>query len=451
MAVSIRGIWQRTSVRFVLLLAVFAAGTVATVRLFERMLLSEVQTVTEAANVAITRVFVNEAWSELRPLLDLEAKVHPRDNPNLREVDARVRQFAKGTDLVKVKIYNTKGLTVYSSDPAQLGEDKTNNAGFQTALRGRVASETNYRGKFGAFDGELFQRNLVSSYVPVRGMQGVEAVAELYNDRTTSIEGVDAKTRTAWAYLSGGMAVGFVLVWLLVQAGRAKPADQLEREARAAAEATARQAEAEAQAGILGQAVQALRADADPVARALHAHADTPPDESAWRALRAPLGGLVDHIEQLVLVQAPDAVATQAGASEPLGTAFDATLAAFRERRAGRHLEFSAHVAPALSGRTLPSAPPVLRLVRLLLSDAARRTGEGQIRLNVQPSGKDAVQIEVIGARTQAAQKSAPSAFEASLALSAAQVLARALHGRVDHASSTERGPWFTVTLPIGA
>ncbi len=272
MTVTKQAWWQRTAMRVLLLLLVFSVGAVLAVRLFERMLLDEVQAVTEEANVAFIRVFVNESWSELRPVLDLEAKAHPRENPNLREIDQRVRQFAKGTDLVKVKIYNPKGLTVYSSDAAQLGEDKAANVGFQAAIRGRVASETTYRGKFGAFDGELYQRNLVSSYVPVRGVQGVEAVAEIYTDRTGSIEGVTAKLRQAWLYFGGGMSLAFVLVWALMQVGRGGGHTPQADETTAAPTPTPSAGDA---TPWLGEAVRALGDNARPLAHTLKGVAAT--------------------------------------------------------------------------------------------------------------------------------------------------------------------------------
>lgn len=455
MTPALTGFWRRTAVRFALLLAMFAAGTIGAVRLFERMLLSEVQTVTEAANVAFTRVFVNESWNELRPMLDLEAQVHPRENRRLREVDARVRQFAKGTDMVKVKIYNTKGLTVYSSDPAQLGEDKAANAGFQAAVRGRAASETTYRGKFGAFDGEVYQRNLVSSYTPVRAGQGIEAVAEIYTDRTASIEGVDAKIRKAWLYLGTGMTVSFALVWVLVQAGRQPTAGQTQQAAEAEARAQAEHAEAQARASLMGQAVHALRGDGQRLARALAEHGPRAPDTPAWQALRAPLHAVVGHIDALVLLQDPARAAASppspSGSAATLGAAMDTALQDFRGRQADEGVRATGTVASALAEHTPQSLAGMQRLVGMLLDEAALRTGQGQLRLNVQPAGPARMQVEIIGTRDESAQAPTQAAEEASLTLSAAQALAEALNGRIEQASRTARGPWFTVALPLDA
>ena len=150
---------------------------------------------TEAANFAITDVFVNEAWQDVRPLLPPADAAMPviKSNPHLAQIDERVRRFERGTDIVKVKIFDLGGRTVYSSDPTQLGEDKSGNLGFQSAKEGRQASEMTFRGKFSSFDGELTDRNLVSSYIPVKTSRGIEAVVEIYTDRTASMLQTDAR------------------------------------------------------------------------------------------------------------------------------------------------------------------------------------------------------------------------------------------------------------------
>lgn len=182
----------------------------------ERALRHEVQIITEAANSSFTRVLVNNQWGTLRPKLGLDRDAEAaKSNPEMLAIDKSIRAFAQGTDLVKVKIYNLKGLTLYSSDPAQIGEDKSSNAGFKLASKGRVASELNYRGKFGAFDGEVYNRNLVSSYVPVRGAQGVEAVVEVYTDRTESIEQVDRRVYQLAATLASLLGLAFAFIYWL--------------------------------------------------------------------------------------------------------------------------------------------------------------------------------------------------------------------------------------------
>lgn len=150
---------------------------------------SAVQETSQAGNAVITRVFVNEMWSEISPLLpEPGASVDSiKLNPNIQLIDSKIRRLISYTDVVKVKLYNVKGITIYSSETKQIGEDKSKNIGFLQAVRGTLASELTFRGQFGAFDGEIYGRNLVSTYAPIRDGYQIIAVAEIYSDRTHSI------------------------------------------------------------------------------------------------------------------------------------------------------------------------------------------------------------------------------------------------------------------------
>ncbi len=53
-----------------------------------------------------------------------------------------------GTSVVKVKIYNPQGLTVFSTQADQIGADQSANAGILKALSGDVASELTHRDSF---------------------------------------------------------------------------------------------------------------------------------------------------------------------------------------------------------------------------------------------------------------------------------------------------------------
>jgi signal transduction histidine kinase/CheY-like chemotaxis protein len=207
---------------------------------------------TEAANFAITDVFVNEAWQDVRPLLPAaDATLDSvKSNPHLAQIDDRVRRFERRTDIVKVKIFDLRGRTVYSSDPSQLGDDKSSNLGFQSAKNGKQASEMTFRGKFSSFDGELTDRNLVSSYIPVKTSQGIEAVVEIYTDRTASMLQTDAKLKNLlFLLVPVFLAVYTGLLLFVWGAESSKRAHEASLEGLALESAAARQAAEQANAG----------------------------------------------------------------------------------------------------------------------------------------------------------------------------------------------------------
>lgn len=195
--------WTDALARRPLLWLVLLTGLLLTLLLAARLatladeLRAIVQQSSEEANKTLTRVFVNENWTDVRPLLPAPGSgaEAARANPRVGEIDQIVRRFSQTTDVLKVKIYDLAGTTLYSSQTSQIGEDKSGNPGFQAAARGQTASELTHRGTFGAFDGELYQRDLVSTYVPVRVDERLEAVLEIYSDRTASIAFLEGVTR----------------------------------------------------------------------------------------------------------------------------------------------------------------------------------------------------------------------------------------------------------------
>lgn len=443
--------WQRQLVRFVLLFVTTVIGSLLAMNTFERMLLSQVQLVTETANVAFTRLFVNEAWSDIKPLLDIDAKVHPGENPLLGDVDMRVRRFAKGTDLIKVKIYNVQGLTVYSSNPAQIGEVQSENKGFQAALRGRVVSETNYRGKFGAFDGDLYERNLVSSYVPVKGAQGVEAVAEIYADRTSSIEGVNGQIRLAWIYFGGGLAVLFVLFAVYFRMGSLVRSVSPGPDALNEAEGVAQDAVRDNTVALLHEAALQTNSECETCDRALKNQELTESDASGFGVVRESLQSIRGRFNDLVLAIDPLQAKSLLILESPhqLGFHIEKMLITFRERCLRRGIEFGMGSVPTLPAQTQVQAIAVSKLLELLLNEAAARTDRGVLRLTLLFDDDGILKIEVVGTRHIDLQAAKGSDSMPSLALVAAGAIAKALKGTVQQTYDNARGPWISASVAI--
>ena len=152
---------------------------------------------TAAANLAMTEIFGAEVWHELKPLLPdrTDSAEQARSNRNLPAIDAIVRRFSRNTDIVKVKIFDVKGLTLYSSEPRQIGEDKSQTSGFISALAGKAVSELTARGSFRGFDGDLYDIDLVSSYVPVHEAGRIVCIVEIYTNRTGEIRHTEQQLR----------------------------------------------------------------------------------------------------------------------------------------------------------------------------------------------------------------------------------------------------------------
>lgn len=68
--------------------------------------------------------------------------------PMFVDFDTKVRKLVAGTNVVKLKIYADDSITVFSSDPAQIGEEKSEIEQVTHALRGRSSSQVTVRETF---------------------------------------------------------------------------------------------------------------------------------------------------------------------------------------------------------------------------------------------------------------------------------------------------------------
>jgi signal transduction histidine kinase len=175
----------------------------------------------ESKSYALTRVFANTLWPEFRPHITMSAGLTAealRAHPETERLRQAIIEQTEGLSIVKVKVYNLDGLTVFSSEAVQIGEDKRDNPGFQTALAGGVASELTHRDTFSAFDGTLEDRDVLSSYIPVYGENGaIEGVLEVYSDITELIVQLEQTQRTILLAVTLLLAILYAVLLYIVR------------------------------------------------------------------------------------------------------------------------------------------------------------------------------------------------------------------------------------------
>ena len=95
-----------------------------------------------------------------------------------------ISDLMRDRGVARLKIYNPRGVVVFSSRRDQIGEEQSDNVGFQNAVRGEVTAKLVYRDTFNAFDRATEDDNLVQTYIPVRKSptEPVKGVLELYTD-----------------------------------------------------------------------------------------------------------------------------------------------------------------------------------------------------------------------------------------------------------------------------
>ena len=176
----------------------------------------------EAGHVNLTRLVANTMWeANFAPLVsaaqrlpiepcralsgndsarrDCQARLGQRIRtlPGFAALDHKAAAAMRASTVFKIKVFDLRGVTVYSSEHAQIGEDGSANQGWRQAAAGLPASELTHRERFSAFEGVVEDRDLISSYVPVRNKSDdrVVGVFELYSDVTPFLVQVQAASR----------------------------------------------------------------------------------------------------------------------------------------------------------------------------------------------------------------------------------------------------------------
>ena len=188
--------------------------TSVSVYLYRHTAVEELVVSEERANVDLARLFSNILWLRFSDYVTTVSETNGdtlRARPETDQIDEAVRTLTASLAVLKVKIYNLDGVTIYSSEPSQIGTNRRNHRGFlQAARRGIPSSNLSFRETFSAISGTVLNRDLVESYLPIRGNGGpIEGVFELYTDVTPVVVRIDRRTNM----LTVGLLLAFVTLY----------------------------------------------------------------------------------------------------------------------------------------------------------------------------------------------------------------------------------------------
>jgi two-component system, sensor histidine kinase and response regulator len=112
-----------------------------------------------------------------------------RSQTEIVAIDMQLRELTTNLSVLKVKIYNPAGLTLYSSDPSQLGIDRSAKRDFANVARtGLSAGRVSHREIFHGLQGEVHNVDIFESAIPIRGRSGeTRLVLEIYSDITQQV------------------------------------------------------------------------------------------------------------------------------------------------------------------------------------------------------------------------------------------------------------------------
>ena len=159
------------------------------------------------SNEAITELLSKAVRPSYLELIERGSNIEARERSQIiGSLHAEVERLTRKSRLLKVKIYNPDGMTIFSTDASQVGEDKSDNEGFLCAMEGHTLSNITFRDEFDAFEKKFSNVNVVSSYIgiygeTIAGTEGKpEAVFEVYSDVTDLYLQMQ---RTQWLIIIG--------------------------------------------------------------------------------------------------------------------------------------------------------------------------------------------------------------------------------------------------------
>ncbi len=179
----------------------------------------------ESSNLSLTRLLSNVMWDDaLAPFLtaakgvDFKRCLEAKDGtvnrggqspeagsrecvarqgaviqalPAFVHLDMQVRNAMRGNMVAKIKIYDLQGITLYSTDLAQIGEDRSGYPNWITAARqGRASSEVEFQEQFNTLQGAVKNRDLIASYLPMIDPRTRHTVGvfEVYSDISSDLK-----------------------------------------------------------------------------------------------------------------------------------------------------------------------------------------------------------------------------------------------------------------------
>jgi signal transduction histidine kinase len=173
----------------------------------------------EAAAAVRAELIADGIVAPLLEPADLEAPVR---GDRYRELDAAIHSFAMDdAGVLRVKVWSTDGVVVFSNDPDQLGLAPEPEDDLLEAFEGDVASEISDLDEAENVSERQLADRLFETYVPVEvsgveAREGADAVVEVYQDYSAIQAEIDRLNRTLTLSLGAGLLALYVLLLPLI-------------------------------------------------------------------------------------------------------------------------------------------------------------------------------------------------------------------------------------------
>jgi signal transduction histidine kinase len=194
----------------------------------------DLRKLTQENTITLTKTLANVIWPQITNIVAVtdnhpegshDHNAHTRHTLSLLStmLDEPVMDLIKGTNVLKIKIFNSSGLTVYSTDPSQIGKlMPPDYLGNVANKENRIISQAIFKPRMLTWRGDtVVDRYVVSSYLPLRYFDDYEAegVFEIYNDVTEIYEQINTSQQKFATVLSIALGSVYLLLFLFVRYG----------------------------------------------------------------------------------------------------------------------------------------------------------------------------------------------------------------------------------------
>jgi len=187
--------------------------------IYRQVVIKSIVHLGEEINVELAQTALNSVKSQLVDYLVTVGEVEKAGAkiiPINAGLEQAIQRIMTGTQVVRIKIYNRHGIVVFSTKAGQTGIDQRDNAGFVSAIGGKVASKLIYRDDLNPLDQATEEDNLIQTYLPVHQTvtSPVQGVFEIYTD----VNPLVAHAQYTQIVIATGVSLLLVLLYLALLA-----------------------------------------------------------------------------------------------------------------------------------------------------------------------------------------------------------------------------------------
>lgn len=176
----------------------------------------------EQQNAILGKAITNALWPNIKMFINSsETSISGFDREFIFPlIESILRPLVADLPVVKVKIFNETGLTLYSTNAKEIGEVKNADySDLMLAIKGGVVSKMALRDTFEGLSGRRESVYIVSTYLPLRDSSDdfTNAIIEIYTDVTSHVEAMKSSQYELFAYVFSVLFAVYLILLLFIR------------------------------------------------------------------------------------------------------------------------------------------------------------------------------------------------------------------------------------------